>query len=90
VQPILILLAIPKWRCVSAHLAHKAKRAVIFDIDLHHGNGTQALAWQINEESYRQALEDAANPLAVGGGQLQGSIHDILSYPCEVGATPCR
>jgi histone deacetylase HOS3 len=77
-----------KRMIIPAHLAHKVTRAVIFDIDLHHGNGTQALAWQINEESYRQALEDAANPLAVGGGQLQVSIHDILSYPCEVGVVP--
>jgi histone deacetylase HOS3 len=73
----------------AAHLAYKAHRAVIFDIDLHHGNGTQAIVWQINEESYRQKLEDDANPAATGEGRLQvfyGSIHDILSYPCEVRA----
>ncbi|KAJ7133431.1 histone deacetylase domain-containing protein [Mycena epipterygia] len=70
-----------------AHLQHGIDRIVIFDIDLHHGNGTQAIAWQINEETYRQTLEaEAGAPPSKKGPQVYyGSIHDILSYPCEDG-----
>ncbi|KAH8826523.1 Arginase/deacetylase [Flagelloscypha sp. PMI_526] len=70
-----------------AHLKHNAKRIVILDIDLHHGNGTQSIVWQINEETYRQTLEaEAGSPSATPGPSVYyGSIHDILSYPCEDG-----
>ncbi|KAJ3921353.1 Arginase/deacetylase [Lentinula edodes] len=76
-----------------AHLQHGIHRVVIFDIDLHHGNGTQSLAWAINEETQRQKLEaeariEAGNsfPATIPGLQVYySSIHDILSYPCEDG-----
>ncbi|KAJ7028426.1 Arginase/deacetylase [Mycena alexandri] len=70
-----------------AHLQHGIDRIVIFDIDLHHGNGTQSIAWQMNEETYRQTLEsEAGAPGPKKGPQVYyGSIHDILSYPCEDG-----
>ncbi|KAF8887148.1 histone deacetylase complex protein [Infundibulicybe gibba] len=70
-----------------AHLQHNMKRIVIMDIDLHHGNGTQSIAWQINEETYRQTLEsEGAPPPTKPGPQIfYGSIHDILSFPCEDG-----
>ncbi|TFK27572.1 Arginase/deacetylase [Coprinopsis marcescibilis] len=70
-----------------AHLKHGIKRIAIFDIDLHHGNGTQSIVWQINEETYRQNLEqEAGAPPNEPGAQIYyGSIHDILSYPCEDG-----
>ncbi|KAJ7618768.1 Arginase/deacetylase [Roridomyces roridus] len=71
-----------------AHLQHGINRVVIFDIDLHHGNGTQSIVWQMNEESYRQTLETEGGgpPPAKPGPQVYyGSIHDILSYPCEDG-----
>jgi acetoin utilization deacetylase AcuC-like enzyme len=54
------------------------------------GNGTQAIAWQINEETYRKTLEteysesETAPPETPGLKIYYGSIHDILSYPCEV------
>lgn len=89
-----------------AHLRHGVKRAVIFDIDLHHGsyhiskylycfyicigNGTQAIVWQINEETYRKTLESeysGSEKVPQDTSSLKvyyGSIHDILSYPCEV------
>ncbi|KAI0647911.1 Arginase/deacetylase [Trametes meyenii] len=70
-----------------AHLKHHITRVIIFDIDLHHGNGTQAIAWGINEETYRKQLEaEAGAPVHNPGLQVYyGSIHDILSYPCEDG-----
>jgi len=60
------------------------------------GNGTQAIAWQINEETYRQTLEteysesEAAPPETPGLKIYYGSIHDILSYPCEVSGIAAR
>ncbi|KAI0335750.1 Arginase/deacetylase [Cubamyces sp. BRFM 1775] len=70
-----------------AYLKHGIQRVVIFDIDLHHGNGTQAITWSINEETYRQKLEqEHGAPAGKPGLQVYyGSLHDILSYPCEDG-----
>lgn len=45
---------------VHAYQTHGVDRVVIFDIDLHHGNGTQKIAWRINEETRRGDLERAA------------------------------
>ncbi|TFY68724.1 hypothetical protein EVJ58_g841 [Rhodofomes roseus] len=70
-----------------AHLQHGINRVVVLDIDLHHGNGTQSIIWQINEESYRKALEQEAGapPEKPGLQAYYGSIHDVFSYPCEDG-----
>ncbi|KAF9643925.1 histone deacetylase complex protein [Thelephora ganbajun] len=72
-----------------AHLTHKIRKVVIFDIDLHHGNGTQAIAWGVNEEYYRKLLQsESRSPDQVVETGLQiyyGSLHDILSFPCEDG-----
>ncbi|KAG7087899.1 hypothetical protein E1B28_011946 [Marasmius oreades] len=72
-----------------ANLKHGIIRVVIFDIDLHHGNGTQSIVWGINEETYRQTLEAESGPDAPptkpGMKVYYGSIHDILSFPCEDG-----
>ncbi|KAK0493350.1 histone deacetylase complex protein [Armillaria luteobubalina] len=75
-----------------AHLQHGINRVVIFDIDLHHGNGTQSIVWQINEESYRKTLESegGAPDIKPGPRIYYGSIHDILSYPCEDWQTTTR
>ncbi|PWN51705.1 Arginase/deacetylase [Violaceomyces palustris] len=43
-----------------AYLNHGIDRVVIFDIDLHHGNGTQSLAWRINSDSVRHDLDREA------------------------------
>lgn len=42
---------------VHAYQAHGIDRVIIFDIDLHHGNGTQKVAWKINEETRRTDRE---------------------------------
>ncbi|KAG9079644.1 hypothetical protein FRC06_007604, partial [Ceratobasidium sp. 370] len=47
-----------------AYHAHGVNRAVIFDIDLHHGNGTQSIAWKINADTRRKFLETAAKRAA--------------------------
>ncbi|CEL60429.1 histone deacetylase HOS3 [Rhizoctonia solani AG-1 IB] len=74
-----------------AHQLHGITRAVIFDIDLHHGNGTQSVTWKLNAETHRKQLEAGARHAAgipdhPEGLQIYyGSLHDVLSYPCEDG-----
>ncbi|KAJ1303604.1 hypothetical protein OPQ81_011787 [Rhizoctonia solani] len=74
-----------------AYQVHGITRVVIFDIDLHHGNGTQSITWKLNAETHRKQLETNARREAgilddPEGLQIYyGSIHDILSYPCEDG-----
>ncbi|KAF8581554.1 Arginase/deacetylase [Ramaria rubella] len=78
-----------------AHLKHGISRVVVLDIDLHHGNGTQSIAWDINAEAHRQLqtqleTENSAElstlpsspPLQI----YYGSLHDPMSYPCEDGS----
>ena len=52
------------------------------------GNGTQAIVWGINEDYYRKVLESEPKPhnqTTEDGLQIYyGSLHDILSFPCEV------
>jgi len=80
-----------------AHLKHQIHRVVIFDIDLHHGNGTQSIVWGVNEEAYRaetegqDELEDkqvsSESPSKKPEQKLKvyyGSVHDVMSFPCEV------
>jgi len=76
-------------------LKHKISRVIVFDIDLHHGNGTQAIVWGVNEEAYRaetesqDAGEEQASQVAPELPQKKlkvyyGSLHDVMSFPCEV------
>ncbi|KAG9013540.1 hypothetical protein FRB94_002134 [Tulasnella sp. JGI-2019a] len=66
-----------------AYLQHGVDRVVVLDIDLHHGNGTQKLAWRINKETQRKDSE--GSPEKRGLKIFYGSLHDVLSYPCEDG-----
>ncbi|KAG0140411.1 hypothetical protein CROQUDRAFT_665220 [Cronartium quercuum f. sp. fusiforme G11] len=59
--------------CMHAHLTYDIDRICILDIDLHHGNGSQQIVWDLN---------------ASIGSKLKlsySSIHDLNSYPCEDG-----
>ena len=70
-----------------AYLQHNIDRVVIFDIDLHHGNGTQNLAWRINADANKHdqarteriaslraaALERARQALGSGTGRAHAS-----------------
>ncbi|SCV68298.1 BQ2448_419 [Microbotryum intermedium] len=81
-----------------AHLNHGVERVVILDIDLHHGNGTQDIAWRINAEANRAIKElqarsprkglprkGATPPRRTDLQIMYASLHDIFSYPCEDG-----
>jgi hypothetical protein len=49
------------------------------------GHGTQSIVWQINEEAYRRTSQaEAGAPFEPGLRVYFGSVHDILSFPCEV------
>ncbi|KAH8808977.1 hypothetical protein F5884DRAFT_389348 [Xylogone sp. PMI_703] len=65
-----------------ATLTHGLTHAAIIDFDLHHGDGSQAIAWEHN----RRALglpKNAAPWKKTSIGYF--SLHDINSYPCEMG-----
>ena len=61
-------------------LNHGLTHAAIIDFDLHHGDGSQAIAWQHNR---RGLAKNAAAWKKTSIGYF--SVHDINSYPCEYG-----
>jgi histone deacetylase HOS3 len=62
--------------CIYAHKIHHIQRIAILDIDLHHGNGTQEFVKELNK---RRIGAETKKTLTL----FYGSMHDILSYPCE-------
>ncbi|RDA88667.1 hypothetical protein CP532_4077 [Ophiocordyceps camponoti-leonardi (nom. inval.)] len=67
---------------MHAMLAHGLTHAAIIDFDLHHGDGSQDIAWQHNARSMTAAKNAAAwKKTSIG----YFSMHDINSYPCEMG-----
>lgn len=67
---------------MHAALAHGLTHAAIIDFDLHHGDGSQAIAWEHNSRAATAAKNASAwKKTSVG----YFSIHDINSYPCEMG-----
>ncbi|CAK7224998.1 histone deacetylase [Sporothrix curviconia] len=63
-------------------LTHGLTHAAIVDVDLHHGDGSQAIAWQHNARS-ATAPKNAAAWKKTSIGYF--SLHDINSFPCESG-----
>ncbi|KAI9152068.1 Histone deacetylase HOS3 [Paramyrothecium foliicola] len=63
-------------------LDHGLTHAAIIDFDLHHGDGSQDITWQHNSRSIA-ANKNAASWKKTSIGYF--SIHDINSYPCEMG-----
>ncbi|KAK8128513.1 Arginase/deacetylase [Apiospora sp. TS-2023a] len=61
---------------------HGLTHAAIIDIDLHHGDGSQAIAWDHNTRRIKQPKNAAAWKKSSIG---YFSLHDINSYPCEAG-----
>ncbi|KAK8079542.1 hypothetical protein PG997_007360 [Apiospora hydei] len=61
---------------------HGMTHAAIIDIDLHHGDGSQAIAWDHNTRRIKQPKNAAAWKKSSIG---YFSLHDINSYPCEAG-----
>ena len=67
---------------MHAVLSHGLTHAAIIDFDLHHGDGSQAIAWQHNARGVGLA-KNAAWWKKTSIGYF--SLHDINSYPCEMG-----
>ncbi|KAI9817931.1 MAG: hypothetical protein M1832_004551 [Thelocarpon impressellum] len=67
-----------------AHAAatHGLTHAAIIDFDLHHGDGSQSIAWAHNAKVARLP-KNAASSKKTAIGYF--SLHDINSYPCELG-----
>jgi histone deacetylase HOS3 len=60
--------------------------AAIFDFDLHHGDGSQAIAWDRNSKNNIKRLNaKPTTKLKLGPDIGYYSLHDINSYPCEMG-----
>ncbi|ROW09519.1 hypothetical protein VMCG_02287 [Cytospora schulzeri] len=67
---------------MHAILGHGLTHAAIIDIDLHHGDGSQQIAWQHNSRGVG-SNKNAAYWKKTSIGYF--SLHDINSYPCEMG-----
>ncbi|KUI55108.1 Histone deacetylase HOS3 [Cytospora mali] len=67
---------------MHAILGHGLTHAAIIDIDLHHGDGSQQVAWQHNSRGVG-LNKNAAYWKKTSIGYF--SLHDINSYPCEMG-----
>ncbi|KAI5783909.1 histone deacetylase domain-containing protein [Peziza echinospora] len=63
--------------------AHNLTHAVILDIDLHHGDGSQAIAWTLNDVLANSSPKKPPTSPIPQIAYL--SLHDINSYPCESG-----
>ncbi|EXJ91213.1 hypothetical protein A1O1_04323 [Capronia coronata CBS 617.96] len=61
---------------------HGLTHAAIIDFDLHHGDGSQNIAWDQNRKAQAAAKNSAAHKKTPIGYY---SLHDINSYPCEWG-----
>ncbi|KAK5163259.1 histone deacetylase [Saxophila tyrrhenica] len=60
--------------------------AAMLDFDLHHGDGSQAITWQRNSKNNEKRINAKPNSkLKLGPDIGYYSLHDINSYPCEMG-----
>lgn len=67
---------------MHASLVHNLTHAAIIDFDLHHGDGSQAVVWQHNARAAAaRKYAPAWEKTTIG----YFSLHDINSYPCEMG-----
>lgn len=65
-----------------AALNHGLTHAAIIDFDLHHGDGSQSITWEHNNRSLC-IPKNAPSWKKTSIGYF--SLHDINSYPCEMG-----
>ncbi|KAG7007867.1 histone deacetylase HOS3 [Physcia stellaris] len=65
-----------------AALTHGLTHAAIIDFDLHHGDGSQSITWAHNA---RIAAMPKNTPISKKTAIGYFSLHDINSYPCEMG-----
>ncbi|BGP04539.1 histone deacetylase [Rhodotorula toruloides] len=73
-----------------AHLKHGINRVVILDIDLHHGNGTQEIAWRIGAEANRILTERRAKTPSASPRKGTGSSPKKTAAPLPPPTAPPR
>lgn len=67
-----------------AAMNHGLTHAAIIDFDLHHGDGSQTITWDHNRDVHNlQNPKNASAHKKIPIGYY--SLHDINSYPCEMG-----
>ncbi len=66
-----------------AAMTHGLTHAAIIDFDLHHGDGSQSIAWDHNLKASGNLPKNASPYSKTPIGYF--SLHDINSYPCEWG-----
>lgn len=69
---------------MHARNAHDTHRVAVFDFDVHHGNGTQAMFWSDPDALY---LSTHQMPLYPGTGAVteRGAHRNIVNVPCSPG-----
>lgn len=67
-----------------AAMNHGLTHAAIIDFDLHHGDGSQTIAWDHNRNAHAM-LNPKNAPVHKKTPIGYYSLHDINSYPCEMG-----
>ena len=65
-----------------AAIMHNLTHAAIIDFDLHHGDGSQSITWAHNVKSSNMPK---GTPISKKTAIGYFSLHDINSYPCEMG-----
>lgn len=65
-----------------AAMTHGLTHAAILDFDLHHGDGSQEIAWEQNRKATTASKTAPSHKKTMVG---YFSLHDINSYPCEMG-----
>lgn len=65
-----------------AALNHDLTHAAIIDFDLHHGDGSQSITWAHNARMFSLPK---STPISKKTAIGYFSLHDINSYPCEMG-----
>ncbi|EME43855.1 histone deacetylase Hos3-like protein [Dothistroma septosporum NZE10] len=65
---------------------HGLTHAAMLDFDLHHGDGSQAITWERNSKNNEMRVNAKPNSkLKMNPDLGYYSLHDINSYPCEMG-----
>ena len=76
---------------MHARHAHGQQKVAVFDFDVHHGNGTQAMFWDDPDALY---LSTHQMPLYPGTGAVseRGAHRNIVNVPCDpgTGSVPWR
>jgi histone deacetylase HOS3 len=70
-----------------AHRKYGITRAAILDFDLHHGDGSQAITWSINEKTNQLGQTSRSprhNSVTPGLRVAYFSLHDIYSFPVKM------